>query len=41
MCFIDFVPEPETRSDIGRIYMLVAITNIFIHLIFLVLGTLI
>jgi hypothetical protein len=41
MCFTDFVPDPETRSDVGRVYMLVAITNIGVHLIFLAMGTLI
>jgi hypothetical protein len=41
MCFTDFVPNPETRSEVGRAYMLVAITNIGIHLICLVVGTLV
>ena len=39
MCFTDFVPDPETRSLAGRAYMIVAITNIGIHLICLVVGT--
>jgi len=39
MCFTDFVPEPETRSEvIGTFYMGVLLLNVFIHLIFLMLD---
>ena len=41
MCFTDFVPDPEARSQVGRVYMLVSITNIGVHLICLAVGTLV
>ena len=39
MCFTDFVPGPETRTDIGSVYMLVSLAHILVHLIFLLLAT--
>ncbi len=39
LCFTDFVPEEDTRSVIGYVYMGVSIANILVHLIFLVLAS--
>ena len=39
MCFTDFVPEPETRSNIGLLYMGITVGNVFVHLTFLVIET--
>jgi hypothetical protein len=38
MCFTDFVPEPETRNEIGIAYMGISVGNILIHLFFLVVS---
>jgi len=39
LCFTDFVPEPETRSLLGFIYMGVSLVNILVHLTFLALAS--
>ena len=39
MCFTDFVPNPETRSSVGYVYMGVITTNIGVHIIKLLLQT--
>jgi hypothetical protein len=39
MCFTDFVPDPETRSEmIGPFYIIIILANVLIHLIFLVID---
>ena len=35
MCFTDFVPDPEVRSDIGPYYIAVNIIMIAVHIIIL------
>jgi hypothetical protein len=37
LCFTDFVPSEETRSEIGYYYILVTCTNILVHLIVLMI----
>ena len=38
MCFTDFVPEPETQSQVGIFYMGFTAVNVLVHIIFLVIG---
>ena len=40
MCFTDFVPDPEHRSNLGIAYISVMFTNIGLHLITLIRSTL-
>ena len=37
MCFTDFVPSPEDRSNLGYAYLAIMNGNIGIHLIILIL----
>ena len=39
LCFTDFVPEEEIRSEIGWVYIGVTIANILVHLTFLLLTS--
>ena len=39
MCFTDFLPNPDTRSMIGLVYIGVFITNVLVHIIKLLLQT--
>ena len=39
MCFTDFLPSPNSRSVIGLVYIGVFITNVFVHIIKLLLQT--
>ena len=39
LCFTDFVPSKETRSDIGYYYIGVSSANILVHLVVLVMET--
>ena len=38
LCFTDFVPEAETRSEIGHFYVAVVLVNVLVHFIFLLLD---
>jgi len=35
LCFTDFVPEAESRSEIGHVYIAVVLSNVLVHFIFL------
>lgn len=35
-CFNDFVPEAQTRSDLGYYFVAVSLTNMAVHLVFIV-----
>ena len=39
MCFTDFVPDPELRSELGKAYISIMFTNIGLHLISLIRST--
>ena len=39
MLFTDFVPSPETRNEIGRVYVIVNILHMGVHFVFLFLAT--
>jgi len=38
LCFTDFVPEAENRSEIGPFYIGVVLSNVLVHFIFLLLD---
>ena len=39
MCFTDFVPDPEQRSNLGIVYIIIMLSNIGLHLITLIRST--
>ena len=39
MCFTDFVPAAETRSDLGLVYIAISLSNMAVHLAFLVAAS--
>ena len=39
MCFTDYVPESETRSEIGIYYMVIGLGNLSIHLFIMILTS--
>ena len=41
MCFTNFVPEAETRSEIGFVYIGLSMNNILFHFIFMIVSSLI
>ena len=41
MCFTDFVPEAEARSELGEYYNYITYTNICVHLIFMIRSAII
>lgn len=40
MCFTDFVPDPEIRSEVGLYYIAVASTNLLVHIGIMLFGSL-
>ena len=38
-CFTDFVPEPETRNDLGTYYNSITYFNITVHILIMLFST--
>ena len=38
-CFTNFVPEPETRNDLGNFYNAVTFSNIGVHMFIMLKGS--